>query len=74
MSTLPQTRKYALRHGTTGRIWECCPGLWLFKSPKCLETAWKTAKKCGLVNSEFSEHVIVVIMLVESQEKACMSR
>ncbi len=68
---------YALRHGVTGRIWEIAPGgLWLFKSPKSMEKAWKTAKKAGLVSSEFGQHKVIVIKLLEndsiSPEKACI--
>ena len=64
--TLPANKQYALRHGTTGRIWRICQdGLWLFNSPEGIERAWKTAKKAGLVSSAFSEHTVIVIKLVE---------
>ena len=61
---LPTDKQYALRHGTTGRIWRVCEdGLWLFNTPDGIKRAWKTAKKAGLVNSEFSDHEIVTINL-----------
>lgn len=70
MSGLPTNTQYALRHGTTGLIWRICQGgLWLFNTPQGIERAWKTAKKAGLVNSAFSDHIIIVIKLVESHEE-----
>ena len=62
---LPTDKMYALRHGITGKIWQVCEGLWLFNTPTSLEKAWNTAKKVGLVGSEFREHKIVVIKLTE---------
>lgn len=68
--TLPVNQMYALRHKVTGRIWEVCPGgLWLFNSPRSMEKAWDTAKECGFVSSEFREHKIIVIKLVETVRK-----
>jgi hypothetical protein len=65
--SLPANKMYALRHGVTGKIWLPCgpDGFWLFKSPYSLEQAWTTLKEAGLVSSEFSEHKIIVIELVE---------
>lgn len=67
MSSLPTDKMYALRHGITGKIWEPAGsgGLWLFQSPGSLKKAWETAKDCGLVSSEFSDHAIITINLFE---------
>lgn len=64
---LPADKMYALRHGTTGKIWlPCGPnGFWLFKTSHSLETCWNNLKKCGLVTSEFHEHKVVTIHLTE---------
>ena len=65
LSDLPRSVMYALRHGTTGRIWTPCgpDGFWLFKSPQSLERTWENLKKVGIVSSEFYEHMVVKIFL-----------
>jgi len=65
MRELPTNKMYALRHGITGKIWQVCEGFWLFKSPGSVQRAWTTAKKCGLVSSEFREHRVITIKLVD---------
>ncbi len=63
--SLPVDKMYALRHGATGKIWHPCEGWWLFKSVRGMEKAWTQAKEAGLVESNFPEHKVIVIKLVE---------
>lgn len=64
---LPADKMYALRHGITGKVWQVCEGFWLFKSVGSMERAWTAAKKCGLVLSEFRDHRVITIELVEAK-------
>jgi hypothetical protein len=70
MTDLPVKQMYALRHGATSRVWEVCPGLWLYKSPASLKKAWETAQDAGLVRSCFHEHKIITIKLSEVKKNA----
>ena len=63
--SLPADKMYALRHGVTGKVWQVCEGFWLFDSPGSLKAAWETAKTCGLVSSEFREHHVITVKLIE---------
>ncbi len=65
--SLPINKMYALRHGITGKVWTPCgpDGLWLFESPARLEKTWNNLKKVGLVSSEFREHRVITVELVE---------
>lgn len=66
--SLPCDKMYALRHGVTGRIWFPCPGWWLFKSVAGMQKCWETLHEAELVSSEFREHKIIVIKLIEAEE------
>lgn len=64
---LPADKMYALRHGVTGRIWHPCQGWWLFRSVQGMQKCWETLKDAGLISSEFREHKVIVIKLVETE-------
>lgn len=58
---------YALRHGATGRVFQSCQGgRWLWPSVRAMKRSWEILRKAGIMQSEFEEHRVVEIRLLES--------
>jgi len=67
MNKLPQSVMYALRHGVSGKIWvQNEGGRWLWPSVDSLRKSWDAMQQAGLVGTDFREHKVVTIKLMEA--------